>query len=376
MTRPLIFALLLACGDKSAPPEDTGAEADADTDTDADSDTDTDADTDSDSDTDTDADTDSDTDADVGWPETQLDASATAHTAMAMGPGGLVLAYQLDGTDDDLWLAWQEAGAWQTELVDDEILAGAYSDLLVGDGGELLISYLAYGELRLATGSPGAWTFEDVRIVDPGPTSVVLEEGEPVFTFTNTLGAFCFTGLDTEATYDIIEESTSGGTSLGKLRLDSEGTRHIAFEDGDFYELEVGTWDGEAWTTDVVAEFPDVVSLTLDGTTPVVAWHDWYDKEIWVTLDRTPARVASDVGSLSTGTAVAVDGSGRVHVAWHSATEGGVFWAVEDGGSWTTEQVGETTNGGGYPSMVVDEAEVHIAWADPTGLFYASRALP
>lgn len=160
------------------------------------------------------------------------------------------------------------------------------------------------------------------------------------------------------------------------MRLDGGGTRHVAFEDGDFYELEYGTWDGEAWNLSVIAAYPGEVSLGLHESTPFIAWHNWWDYQIWMARDGVPELVEADAGPLSQGTAIAVDDAGNPHVVWHSATNGGVFWAHHDGAAWTREQVGVTTNGGGYPSVLVDETTVYVAYADPTGLVLAARDIP
>jgi len=87
--------LLLGCGVKDAPADDSAADADsdtdadtdADTDTDADADTDADSDADTDSDTDADADTDTDTDADTDTVCGDYPAPASGIT-FACVPGG------------------------------------------------------------------------------------------------------------------------------------------------------------------------------------------------------------------------------------------------------------------------------------------------
>jgi hypothetical protein len=154
------------------------------------------------------------------------------------------------------------------------------------------------------------------------------------FADTDSIGGFEVVQRD--GSYDVIDGSSSGAASQGQMRLSASGVRHVAFEDGDFYEVEYGYCDGTDWQLHVVEEVGATVALALDGENPVLAYHMWLDGELhvarWSGVDFGITTVATDVGSVVTGIAVAVDDQGRTQVAWHALSKKAVFWAIEDSG--------------------------------------------
>ncbi len=376
--------LLLACTgptSDSKAPVDSEADSQTDSPADSDADTDTDTDTDSDTDSDTDADTDSDADADP-WSVTVVDPIETAYTSVALDPlyGEPVIAYQdISGVNQELKFANRVRGFWETELVDDNTISGGYVDLAYTSDGSFVMSYAAFGDLTFTQGLPGSWSTETIRPGARGPTSVLPDgAGDWIFADTDSIGGFEVVQRD--GSYDVIEGSSSGAISQGVMRLGSSGVRHVAFEDGDFYEVEYGYYDGVAWQLQVVEEMGATVSLAMDGENPVLAYHMWLDGELhvarWNGVDFDITTVDADVGYVVTGISVAVDDQGRTQVAWHSLSKKAVFWAIQDGGSWVVEKVEATGRGAGAPDLAVFGSQPSISYSAEGEMHLARRQEP
>jgi hypothetical protein len=202
--------------------------------------------------------------------------------------------------------------------------------------------------------------------------------GDWIFADTNSIGDFEV--VERDGSYDVIEGSSSGAGSQGQMRLSASGVRYVAFEDGDFYEVEVGYFDGTDWQLQVVEEMGAQVALAMDGEYPVLAYHMWLDGDLhvarWNGVDFDIRAVATDVGSVVTGISVAVDDWGRVQVAWHSLSKKAVFWAIEDQGSWLVEEVEGVGRGAGSPDLALHGSRPAISYSAEGELHYAQRQEP
>lgn len=142
-----MFLLLawLSCGDKDAPSNADGGDADTDTDADTDSDTDADAD----SDTDADADTDSDTDADTsklrpGYWEATIVSVAANTCGFEAEPGG-TLGMLVETSDQG------------DTLIDGMVVQYSGSDLF-GGGEQTLTSKELDCTTTVVTNASGEWS--------------------------------------------------------------------------------------------------------------------------------------------------------------------------------------------------------------------------
>ncbi len=186
---------------------------------------------------------------------------------VANGGGTFASIGILDGTDpiisfydgEALNVAWQTDGAWDDEVVDegtagpvddegDEIPAnvGKHSDLMVASDGTVYIAYqdLANGDLKVASGGPGAWTVE-----------TWYSEGE--------VGAW-------------------------PTLSEHSGTIYVAFQDTGNHDLLFGRWTGAALEVEVVddADFVGAdAAVAWVGDTAVIVYHDGVNNDALIAVD-------------------------------------------------------------------------------------------
>ena len=105
------------------------------------------------------------------WTFETIEMGATAGrwaAATTDASGALFVAYQR-GREDDLYFARKISGAWMTERIDDAGNTGYHPQIALAADGTFHVVYyllatLSDGELRYATGAPGAW---HVSTLDP-----------------------------------------------------------------------------------------------------------------------------------------------------------------------------------------------------------------
>ncbi len=186
-----------------------------------------------------------------GWDTTNAATSGGQFAALGLigGTDPIVSFY-----DGELVVAWKADGSWDDETVDagepgpEEIPAdvGQFTDLLVASDGTVWIAYydVANGDLKVASGGPGAWTVQ-----------VWASEGNV-------------------GTWPTLSEHG--------------GDIYVLFQDVDNKDLVLGRWTGATLETEIVDEGDFVgadSSIAWIGDTAVVMYHDGVNNDALLAVD-------------------------------------------------------------------------------------------
>jgi hypothetical protein len=319
------------------------------------------------------------------WPSLAIDAQGRPH-----------LAYYNDN-DADLMYAVRDGSTWQLTTVDSAGHVGAYSSLALDSAGRPHISYYDWdaADLKYARWDGTAWRIEVV--VSQGEvgryTSLALdsvdrphiayydatgEDLEYVYwtgtrwqqqtvNSTGHVGIYPSLALDgadrphvsywdgTNGRIKYAYRSAGGwiirivGNSGGpnsSLALDAQGRPHVIYHDVYWTDLKYASWTGSAWDTHIAASGVDPASASLALDRPTGQAHIVYTRNgdtmhaqqngaSW-----QAARAAEGGDTIFRGyTAVAVDASGRPHLAFLEEGEGDLRYARREGDTWTVETV-------------------------------------
>ena len=187
----------------------------------------------------------------------------------------------------------------------------------------------------------------------------------------------------------------AGGNFFPDMASDSQGNLHVVWCDDTWRIRHRIKFPNGVWTsvTEVSSDMAHTywVRCTMDTSDNLhVAWHNGDSQGAMEVYYRTRAADAtwSPVVNVSnTGTAsiypdIAVDGLGRVFIAWHEAIpDGGDNWevamAMYDGVAWQPYQVvGTSPQIDAYPVLAVDGSNtLHLAYTwDYKEIYYRSRS--
>ncbi len=163
------------------------------------------------------------------------------------------------------------------------------------------------------------------------------------------------------------------------VQLDRDGRPHVAFGGDHLYYA----WhDGTGWnyaTVDPERGVGAYASLALDGSgKPHIAYHDesngelkhaWYDGTVWHVEVVAPVGTWCGLGFAS----LALDGADQPHVSYFDAYPGhpayDLKYASRSAGGWHIETIDES--GGGYSSLALDNAgRPHVSYTVNGALRY------
>lgn len=229
-----------------------------------------------------------------------------------------------------LVLALALAGCSQAPFDGQTLEAHGDGELIValhrGGTGPLVSGRAETFELELSAAFAGGditWTASDGLLVPSGP--MVSWSVPSTHTATLTASVVGLDGATDEVSWSFgVRVPTAYVTAMqGQLdgsgdvtgsgcvlRFDSAGEPHVLYQNETHGQIWHATWNGAAWTADLV-----------DGP-------------------------GFDVGStISRYIDMEIDSSDDVHVAYaHSNPPYAVWWATDSGGSWTREQVSDSTH--------------------------------
>ncbi len=241
----------------------------------------------------------------------------------------------------------------------EEVFRGLWASMEISSSGEVLVAYYDYleGGLGLARGTGGSFTHEQVD----GYT-YETEGGLPV--------------------------NPGDRGRYVDMALDSSDTPHMAYHDKDETTLMYSTWDGEAWTNEVLDgtsssdEVGTFASIALDGSgNPAIAYYDAGEKQLklqyysggWMEdivdegellADGVAAELdEADVGKYAH---LLIDGS-TYWIAYYDVANGNLKLAQGTPGAWTIQTLAGDGDGdkGAWPHLFVESASVlRIAFQD------------
>ncbi len=285
---------------------------------------------------------------------------------------------------------------WTTTTVDAHINRGAGSSIAVDPAGSVHISYAGADGVRYAHGGGGAaWT---TRMVEPNgfqppgwPTSLVLDPSGGVHIAYSVPGKPSdHPATDSSAWLRYAFGDGVGGWTTetidplggdGSLVIDSGGRLHVAYVRFSGWSLQYASRSaGGAWVASSLldTDLDRHPAVALDGTGAVhVVYTSGLQTIIYLRRDPNGTGTSAAVDAArSEGGALAVDAAGGVHLGYQSAQ--GIGYARRDPtGTWaiTTVDPDPILVSGGYSLAVDPEGGVHMSYVviPERALRYAHR---
>lgn len=272
------------------------------------------------------------------------------------------------GTDvaasgEDVHVTWAaDTGVWygvgpdfQIEPVEPVPDGGAPS-VAVADDGSPMIAYTVAGappEVRVAERTGETWTTTTVARLSqcgadcPPATEIGIVGGQPlVVVLDPASGELIAARRQGEAwTTEVIASDVGGGASLAT----AGDTAAVAYYTAG--GLSVATRDTDGWSVEEVAQVTERPEPS-PAASPSPA-------------GGSPAPAADEPIPTEPATGIAIDGEGRIWVAWEDA-DGIHLASTGEQGAFREEDLGRT-EGGVTPSVAVSEdgSAVYLAWFDP-----------
>ena len=298
-----------------------------------------------------------------GWDVEMLDSARTAgpHVDLALAGDGIAhVAYATSRSPfaeccTDLHYARQDGDTWSRELVNTTGSMGTYNSLDVDSWGVPHISSMAFefegshGEVVYARRDAAAWRVSTVaNAVDAAGTAAVYTSlaldsgGKPHISYHyNEEG-----GAEGDLKYarwsgsrwEVGTVDSQGNTGLhNSLALDSAGRAHISYLDATADTLKYASWTGSRWNVETVDSIGNSLGALL---------------------------------LVRTRTSLALDSTGRPHIAYVHLDGFSIRYALWTGNSWEIETIGA----GESPSLALDSADVpHITHYGGRALVYTTK---
>ena len=157
-------------------------------------------------------------------------------------------------------------------------------------------------------------------------------------------------------------------TDATPLVLDSSGYPHISYCSGDYYsgyDLKYTHRDAAGWhvqTVDSLGDLGASCSLALDTSDhPHISYHDATNHELKYAYESPlgwclqTVDSEGDVGAYwSPYCSLALDGSGRAHIAYYDHANGELKYAYESSLGWCLQTVDSEGDAGVYCSLALD----------------------
>ncbi len=315
------------------------------------------------------------------WHTQFVDDSGAVFTSIAIDQIGRPhIAYK---NGQRLKYTYLDAGKWSFNTIDTSGSVGTYSSIALDADKKPHISYSDewFSQLKFAWRDTAGWHNQAIDRTYPGDTSLDLDSaGYAHISYNDT--------YELKYAYQVASgwytETVDGAWSVAgnSMKLDSNGNPHIAYVKPG---LMVANKDAAGWHYQTIDDTAMAVSLALDSSDyghisyihfglnyAYQAASGWYTQ----TVDSSP-----DIGDI---TSIALDSAGNTHVAYPYITcpdtecdttqLNHAWW---DGSNWQIEAVegalflGEVS----HVSMVMDEEGYpHIVYSDLGGLSMAYKS--
>jgi hypothetical protein len=292
-----------------------------------------------------------------------------------------------NNTNDDLVYA-HRSGSWQTEVVDDDVLAlFGYNSLALDGDGHPHIAYSAWGagtpsDMVYAQRIGTSWQIEvvDSPLVGADFMNVSLtldSSGEPHLFYTlledyNNTGTYFKYATLQGNTWQISILDHSHNLNPGKLTkvsaaLDASDLLHAAYHEPRYGDLRYQTW-GPNWQTRTLPDAGTISStaLDVDTTIPNIAYYNQTGGQVKLARwdeawDVEPLDFVADP---VTDLAVIAEPSSE-QVSYYDADNQRLLYQYRDLAGWHTEVVDEAGDVGRYNDLVMPGSP-RIAYWDAT----------
>ncbi len=269
------------------------------------------------------------------WSEETLDISSSPRDIAVDASGQLHVVYR--GSRTIMYATTDADGAWISEQIDTVWNGGSYSSLAVTPDGGVHVAYSDGGTLdnhgvRYASRSPdGTWAVD--QVVDTG-----VRDG--------------------------IE-----GVAIG---VDGSGTVFIAYNDTTDGTLRCARGGPGAWTVETAAPAGDPPSLAVDPVSGVthLAFYDPGTKSVTYASPTAGDTWGTEIvdtgwGDLGGEIAVAIDGTGRVQMAYEDWDNNQIKFAMGSYGAWSIQTAAEQVSLSFPPCIAVgDDGITRLLYRD------------
>ncbi len=272
--------------------------------------------------------------------------------SIALDAGGFSHVAAWDATNRDLRYATNAGGSFVATTIESAGDVGRTPRIEVSPAGDSIqILHVesvsgSQNNLRRAVFASGSWTFEPVFSGEwiPYLSFAIDSAGNPHVSFLNVTGGGAeyrlMHGSKTGgAAWAFTEVDASAGFKQSSIAIDPSGFPHVVFNGrltpSSPEALLHATNASGAWTVEAAHEDPSGFavlgrhnSIAIDSSTGRihVAYHDATQADLrYARKDPGGAwvrRLIDSGGSVGTETGIAVDGSGAVHISYHDATNG------------------------------------------------------
>jgi hypothetical protein len=286
-----------------------------------------------------------------------------------------------DSTNKDLKYAYHDGTGWQMEAVQSTGNVGEYTSLLLDKAGHPHISYEGRDEkLYYAWHDGNDWRFKlvDGDVDAAMHTSLALDSaGQPHISYYDPdEWDLKYAAYDGRWHISTIDREGYVGTGAS-LMLNADDQPHISYHKWKEEDLKYAWYDGTQWHIETVDDDGGLVatSLVLDAEGhPHISYHDltynaykmkytWYDGTRW------HIEVVEHGGSRYIGgySSLALDASGRPHIAYVDQDADDLKYAQRDGTTWHVETVDSAGRVGTHVSLALDDlGQPHISYHDGT----------
>lgn len=312
---------------------------------------------------------------DVSFPSTislALDAFDRSHISYS-------------STGGQLWYAFDQGSYWVVVPVD---AFGMFTSLALDPFNRRHITYYQLNDMTVkhaqaAEDLSAGWEIETISNIDSwGNTSLALNgAGSPHVAFLDLRDGYKSLVYAQRAgaawsvqQIDVNEPGIPAvlGSSAA-LALDAQHTPYVGYYDHSRRGAQVDRWNGAAWESAFTGanDIESVEALAIDanryphiayvdGWTPMVINYAYWQGEQWVI--RQVDQTSLDGWTIS----LAVDTSGRAHLAYFGAPDVGLMYGIWDGSKWEVRSV--DANARYYAAMALDSAgHPHIAYYHDAG---------
>ena len=295
------------------------------------------------------------------------------------GQGRAHISYY-DASSRALKYATNATDLWAAETVDAVgVSDSSKTSLAVDAQGHVHIAYFAAEDLRYATNASGSWAVQTVYYrgdVGYSPSLALDGAGKVNISFYDGEAGRLLLATTSSGSWEITVIDDNGGVcAFSSLAIDAAGALHITYCDWSTGALIYASNATGAWLRQNVDNETagENASIALDSQGKA---HISYFRQGTDGVDRvryaTNAQgawaleaVNSDQGYSGPYSAIAVDGAGKVHIAYYYTTTADLRYASNATGAWVIENIDVKHRTGRQPAVALDATGAsHISYYD------------
>ncbi len=296
---------------------------------------------------------------------------------------GIVHICYYDEDNGSLMYLTNAGGEWSTQTIAGPLLAGPVCAIATDPKGHAHVAYVGRylnesPDLMYATNEDGSWSN---RVIDAGyvsgQTSIAVDGRDNVHISYHTGGSYendnlrYATNTGGSWSTEIVDTGQSG--YYNAIAVGTDGTVHICSQSGiGGLPLKYSTNAGGSWSTQNIEDVVRMggqcsIAVDVDGhphilmsTSPskgqVNLKHAVYAGGSWSTE-------VIELGGYVTGSSIAIDGRGVVHVCYRAFENNELVYATDANGSWSRQVVDGLGSSSPYASLTVEgNGSAHICY--------------